>query len=63
MCACSMQFRLCSVVFDGPDATSFAESRELKRNTLQEIVAHHGSDPKLFASSRVLDDVMTMVRG
>ena len=57
-----VQFRLCSVVFDGPDPLSLAEGRDLKRATLQEIVAYHGSDPKLFSQSRILEDAVTMVR-
>lgn len=50
------------MVYDGPDPLSYPEDRESKRVTLQEIVAAHTGDPKLFTSPRVLEDVMTMVR-
>jgi hypothetical protein len=60
-CRPVVQFRLCSVVFEGYDTTSFSEQREMKRQTLQEIVAYYDMDSKLFMHSRVLDDVMTMV--
>lgn len=56
-----LQFRLCSVVFEGYDTTSFSEQREMKRQTLQEIVGYYDTDSKVFMHNRVLDDVMTMV--
>jgi hypothetical protein len=61
VCIVVVQFRLCSVVFEGADPTSHSDAREAKRATLQEIVAFHAVEPKLFSHFRVLEDAVTMV--
>ena len=55
------QIRLCSVIFDGPDPSSFAGEWEMKRSTLQELVAFHESDPKAFTTTRIAEDAVAMV--
>jgi hypothetical protein len=58
------KLRLCSVVFDGVDPGSHAEDREVKRNTLLEVVDFaDGAGRQSFSDLRVLEDVFTLVRG
>lgn len=57
------KLRLCSVVFEGVDSSRFIEDREVKRNTLLEIVDYcdtHGRTA--FQDARLLEDTFTMVR-
>ena len=54
--------RACSVVFDGPDQMSHAPLREVKREALEKLLHHQMRDPKLFASWRVFEDSVHMVR-
>lgn len=57
------KLRLCSVVFEGVDGSRFIDDREVKRNTLLEIVDYcdtHGRTA--FQDARLLEDTFTMVR-
>lgn len=56
------KLRLCSVVFDGPDPVSFVEYRDLKRQTLEELVDWQPLNAAMFSTWRVLDDTLTMIR-
>jgi hypothetical protein len=60
------KLRLCSVVFDGvdPSATAYDTDREIKRNTLLEVLEYADAQSRsLFSDLRVLDDTFTMVSG
>ena len=57
------KLRLASVVFDGLDSARFVEDREVKRNTLLEIVDWvDGGGRAAFAGPRLLDDTFTCIR-
>ena len=59
------KLRLCSIVFDGVDGERFLGDREVKRNTLLEILDHVDSVSSMGQGStdtRLLEDTFTMVR-
>ena len=57
------KLRLASVVFDGTDPTRYPDDREVKRNTLLEIVDYADSAGRAaFSDWRVLEDTFTMIR-
>jgi hypothetical protein len=57
------KLRQCSIVFDGVDPSRFLEDREVKRNTLLEIVDFvEAVGRTIFQDARILDDTFTVVR-
>lgn len=56
------KLRQCSVVFDGVDPSRYPEDREIKRNTLLELVDYaDASGRSAFTDPRLLEDTFTMV--
>ena len=56
------KLRQCSVVFDGVDSDRFQADREVKRNTLLEVLDYVDSNLAQLSDSRVLEDIFTVVR-
>ena len=57
------KLRQCTIVFDGVASNAFVADREVKRNTLLEIVDFAESSGRaLFSDPRVIDDTFTAVR-
>ena len=57
------KLRQCSIVFDGVPGDRFAADREVKRNTLLEVLDHFEAGGKAaMGDARVLEDAFTVIR-